>query len=306
MKRIVFLTVLTFCAFSITLAENKVKRISDVIYDHRDGAALVYDVLVPEKQNGIAVFRMVSGGWMSTNAAYYPADDFKAFTDKGITVFLVSHGSKPRYKVPEIIDQIQRAIQYVRYNARTFGVDPNRFGIMGASSGGHLSLSAAVFGKDAVSEADYRQAYSLNETDVVDPVNLVSSKIQAVACFFPPANLVNYNHPDSTFADFRNVAIFVDAFGVTKDTPRDKAREIFRQSSPYFFITQATPPIMIFQGTNDLLVPYTQAVSFIEKLKENNVPCQLIIKQGAAHGWQYNKADDEAMIKWFERYLPAK
>ncbi len=156
-----------------------------MVYDHRDGAALVLDVLVPEKQNGIAVFRVVSGGWMSFNAASYQPADFKDFTDKGITVFLVSHGSKPRYKVPEIIDQLQRAIRFVRYNAKTFGVDPNRFGIMGASSGGHLSLSLAVFGQDGISEADYRRVHSLNNTDVVDPVNLVSSKVQAVACFFP-------------------------------------------------------------------------------------------------------------------------
>ena len=301
-KGLFFLTVLLLCFSNIYSAGN-VTRLSDVVYDHRDGAALVLDVLVPEKQNGIAVFRLVSGGWMSFNAEYYKADDFKAFTDKGITVFLVSHGSKPRYKVPEIIDQLQRAIRYVRYNAKTFGVDPNRFGVMGASSGGHLSLSLAVFGKDGISEEEYRLAHSLKNTDNVDPVNLVSSKVQAVACFYPPANLVSYNHPDSTFADFHNVAIFVDAFGVTKDITRDQEKEIFRQSSPYFFINQTTPPILIFQGTKDLLVPYSQAVNFIEKLKENNVPCELITKQGAAHGWPYNKADDLEMIKWFEKYL---
>jgi acetyl esterase/lipase len=304
-KGLFLLTVLIFCITNIYGTGN-IKRLSDVVYDHRDGVALVFDVLVPEKQNGIAVFRLVSGGWMSFNASAYKADDFKAFTDKGITVFLVSHGSKPRYKVPEIIDQLQRAIQYVRYNAKTFGVDPTRFGIMGASSGGHLSLSVAVFGKDGVSEADYRQAHSLKNTDIVDPVNLVSNKVQAVACFFPPVNLVNYFYPDSTFADFHYAYLFIDAFGISNNIPRDKMREIFRQSSPYFFINQSTPPILIFQGTKDLLVPYTQATSVIEKLKENNVPCQLITKEGAAHGWTYNKADDEAMIRWFKKYLPAK
>lgn len=301
-KGLLFLTVLLLC-FPHIYGSGSVKRLSDVVYDHRDGAALVMDVLVPEKQNGIAVFRLVSGGWMSFNAAYYKADDFKAFTDKGITVFLVSHGSKPRYKVPEIIDQLQRAIRYVRYNAKTFGVDPNRFGVMGASSGGHLSLSLAVFGKDRVSDTDYRRAHSLSNEDIVDPVNLVSSQVQAVACFFPPANLVSYNHPDSTFADFHNVSIFVDAFGITKNMTGDQKKEIFRLSSPYFFINQSTPPILIFQGTKDLLVPYSQAVSFIEKLKENNVPCELITKAGAAHGWPYSKADDLEMIKWFEKYL---
>jgi len=304
MKKLFILSVLAILVFSASNAENKVKRISDVIYDHRDGVALVMDVLVPEKQNGIAVFKMVSGGWVSFNAAYISEKDVREFTDKGETVFLVSHGAKPRYKVPEIIDQIQRAIRYVRYNAKTFGVDPNRFGITGGSSGGHLSVSAGVFGKDAISEADYRKEHSLNPTDVVDPVNLVSSKVQAVACYFPPVNLVSYNHPDSTFADFKNVAVFVDAFGITKDTPREKAKEIFRQSSPYFFVSPTTPPMLIFQGTKDLLVPYSQAVNFIAKLKENNIPCQLITKEGAGHGWPYKKSDDEAMINWFEKYLP--
>ena len=303
MKRITFFWILTFCVFSFTYAGNKVRRISDVIYDHRDGAALVFDVLIPEKQNGIAVFRLVSGGWMSFNADYYRADDFKSFTDKGITVFLVSHGSKPRYKVPEIINQLQRAIQYARYNAKTFGVDPNKFGIMGASSGGHLSLSIAVFGKDAVSEATYRKTHLLKETDKVDSINLVSSKVQAVACFYPPANLVSYNHPDSTFAEFHNVAIFVDAFISPKDTEINKVKEIFREVSPYFFITSSLPPILIFQGTTDLLVPYSQAVGFVAKLKEYNVPCQLITKEGAGHGWKYNPSDDQEMINWFKKYL---
>ena len=152
MKRIVLSSVLAVAIMLSAYPAKKVTRMSDVVYDHRDGAALVMDVLVPEKQNGIAVFRMVSGGWMSFNAAYYRDEDFRAFTDSGITVFLVSHGSKPRYKVPEIVDQIQKAVRYVRHNAAYFGVDPDRFGIMGASSGGHLSLSASVFGKDKIAE----------------------------------------------------------------------------------------------------------------------------------------------------------
>ena len=306
MKKLLISLVFTTLVLSSLNAGNKVKRISDVIYDHRDGVALVFDVIVPEKQNGIAVFKMASGGWVSYNAAFIPENEVKEFTDHGETVFLVSHGSKPRFKVPEIVDQIQRAIQYVRYNAKIFGVDPDRFGITGGSSGGHLSVSAGVFGKEGMSEKDYRETHSLKQSDQVDPINLVSSKVQAVACFFPPTNLVDYNHADSTFADFPNVSVFVDAFGITKETSREQRREIFRKSSPYFFIAQTTPPMLIFQGTKDLLVPYMQSVSLIEKLKENNVPCKLILNKGAAHGWPYKKSDDEAMVRWFEKYLPAK
>ena len=306
MKKIVVITLVIFWGFIHTSASPKVTRISDVIYDHRDGVALVLDVLVPEKQNGIAVFFMVSGGWVSFNAANISADNYKFLTDKGETVFLVSHGAKPRFKVPDIIDQIQRAIKYVRFNAKHFEIDPNRFGITGGSSGGHLSVSAGVFGKEAVTAEEYRKEHALKPNDPVDPVSLVSSKVQAVACFFPPTNLVSYNHPDSTFADFSNVSVFVDAFNITKETPREKVKEIFKQSSPYFYISKTTPPMLIFQGTKDPLVPYKQSISFINKLKESNVQCELILKEGAAHGWPHNKSDDDAIVNWFEKYLSQK
>ncbi len=309
MKKIAGIFILMFLVVSAIHAGNKVKRLSDVAYDHRDGVALVLDAMIPERQNGMAVFVMVSGGWSSFNAANYPSEGqafffgLKNFTDRGITVFLISHGSRPRYKVPEIIDQVQRAIRYVRYNAHTFGVDPKKFGIIGSSSGGHLSVSAGVFGKEGISEEEYRKINSLQDNVSVDPVNLVSSKVQAVACYFPPVNFVNYQHRDSTFADFKNTSVFLDAFDFTKNTPKEKVREILRQSSPYFFISKSTPPMLIFQGTKDLLVPYSQATEFIQKLKDNGVACQLITKEGAGHGWQYNKADDLKIIDWFEKCL---
>jgi len=81
---------------------------------------------------------------------------------------------------------------------------------------------------------------------------------------------------------------------------------IARESSPYFFISRETSPVMIFHGTKDLLVPYSQATGFITKLKENDVPSLLITKNGAGHGWPYERSDDELMIKWFEKYLLSK
>lgn len=286
-------------------AVNKVKRISDVIYDHRDGVALVFDVLIPEGQNGVAVFRIISGGWWSTKAAMYKNEEFKEFTDKGETVFLVSHGSMPRYKVPEIVDQLQRAIRYARYNAEKFGVDPNRFCVMGASSGGHLSVSIGVMGKNALSEEEYRKMYSLKDKDKVDPVNLVSSKVQAIACFFPAVNLIDYNHADSTFADYPNVQIFVEAL-FPKNTSREEQIKLLKKSSPYFYVTKDTPPILVFHGTEDSLVPYRQAVNFIEKLKENEIPCKLVVKKGYGHGWPYLKTDDQEIITWFETHTAKK
>jgi len=296
------LSILIFLICVNLFAENKVKRLSDVVYDHRGGVALIMDVLIPEKQNGIAVFRLMSGGWMSYRASACLEKECQEFTDRGETVFLVSHGSQPRYKVPEIVDQIQRAIRFVRYHADRFGVDPNRFGIMGGSSGGHLAVSAGVHGRDGLSEADYRKEHALKDQDLVDSVNLVSGKVQAVACICPPTNFVNYHHPDSLFSDYSVTSVFLPAF-FRGSPPREKQIELFRQSSPYFYVTSETAPILIFHGTKDPIVPYSQSVRFVAKLAEYGVPHRLITKENEPHGWPYDRNDDLAIIEWFERFM---
>ncbi|MBK9569212.1 MAG: alpha/beta hydrolase fold domain-containing protein [Chitinophagaceae bacterium] len=64
-------------------------------------------------------------------------------------------------------------MRYIRYNAGKFGIDPDHIGITGGSAGGHLSL--------AVATADDK----MNPT-APDPVDRVSSRVQAIAVLFPP------------------------------------------------------------------------------------------------------------------------
>src|SRR5438105_12545854 len=95
-------------------------RIEDVIYGRKPGVALTMDVFKPAKPNGIGVLYMVSGGWFSSHAAINSAW-VKPFTDRGETVFAIVHGSQPKYTIPEILEDIQRAVRYVRYHAKDYG-----------------------------------------------------------------------------------------------------------------------------------------------------------------------------------------
>jgi len=121
---------------------------------------------------------VVSGGWVSSHEQINPGIA-KFFTDRGQTVFEVVHGTQPKFTIPEIVQDIQRSVRFIRTHAAEYGVDPNRLGISGASSGGHLSLMTAALGKDG-------------SPDAKDPVDRASSRIQAVACFFPPTDFLNY------------------------------------------------------------------------------------------------------------------
>ncbi len=123
-------------------AGEEVEITPDVVYGHKDGMALTYDVFRPkENANGLGVLFMVSGGWYSR---WSPPESrqafFKPMLDRGFTVLAVRHGSAPRYKVPEAVADVRLAVRHIRLHAADYRIDPERLGVYGMSAGGHLSL----------------------------------------------------------------------------------------------------------------------------------------------------------------------
>lgn len=147
----------------------------DVVYGHKDGMALVYDVLRPPEANGAAVLFMVSGGWFSR---WVPPVErvewFGHLLDAGFTAIAVHHGSAPRYKVPDAVADVRLAVAHVKANAASMGIDPARIGVTGGSAGGHLSL---MLGLDSAAE----------------------TRLAAVVAYFPPVDLTNVTGPNERF-----------------------------------------------------------------------------------------------------------
>src|SRR6266849_5073418 len=146
-------------------------RKEDVIYGRKFGTALTLDVFTPKKNaNGAAVIWVVSGGWFSDHGAINPKF-FDELLKRGYTVFAVVHGSQPRFTIPEAVADMNRAVRFIRYHAKDYKIDPDRIGITGGSAGGHLSLMQGMAGDTGDPKAK-------------DPIDRVSSRVQAVACFF--------------------------------------------------------------------------------------------------------------------------
>src|SRR6266446_7675760 len=115
-------------------------RTEDIVYGRKHGVALTLDVIQPPKPNGYGIIYIISGGWMSGHNSINPPG-YAAFLDRGYTMFAVVHGSQPKFIIPEITEDIHRAVRFIRYNAQKWGVNPDRLGITGSSAGGHLSLT---------------------------------------------------------------------------------------------------------------------------------------------------------------------
>lgn len=265
-----------------------VQRTEDVIYGRKFGTALTLDVLQPANTNGYGVFFMVSGGFFSSHEAINPKF-FQPLLDRGYTVFAVVHGSQPKFTIPEITQDIHRAVRFVRHNAARWGVNRDHFGITGGSAGGHLSLTMGTQGGPG-------------KPDARDPVDRESSAVQAVACFFPPTDFLNYGEPGEDAVGIGTLKNYKAAFGPKSDNEEGR-RELGREISPINFITSNMPPTLILHGDADKLVPLYQAQRFQKRSQEAGALCKVIVKPGADHGWPDLGKDFSVMADWFDEHL---
>jgi acetyl esterase/lipase len=299
--RVLMLAVwLVGCAPSWAAEEPSSTRQEDVIYGRKDGMALTMDVLKPKKNaNGAAVIWVVSGGWFSSHEGVRPA--FVAeLLNRGYTVFAVVHGSQPRYTIPDAVADLHRSVRYIRCHAKEFGIDPQRLGITGGSAGGHLSLMQGTAGEPG-------NLLSL------DPVERTSSRVQAVACFYPPTDFLNYGKPGNValgtgiLVNFRAPFEFRELDKKTRCyvpiTDKDRVLQIGRQISPITHVSKDDPPTLIIHGDADTLVPIQQAQLIVAKFKEVGAPAELIVKPRAGHGWADLASDMAKIADWFDKHL---
>jgi acetyl esterase/lipase/predicted TIM-barrel fold metal-dependent hydrolase len=263
-------------------------RTEDVIYGRAFGTALTLDVLRPEQPNGLGVIYVVSGGWFSAHEFIDPKVA-QPILNRGYTVFAVVHGSNPRFHIPEIFEQMERSVRFIRFNAAKYGIDPGHIGVAGGSAGGHLSLLLATRGGPG-------------KPDAKDPVDRESSAVQAVACFFPPTDFLNYGQPGESALGEGILKDFRSAFGDVPTEPEAK-RKFGERISPIYHVQAGVPPVFIIHGDADKLVPIQQAQVFLEKVKSVGGQGQLDTRKGAAHGWDNWQADTALFAEWFEKHL---
>jgi len=259
------------------------------IYGRKYGVALTLDVLQPPNPNGYGIVAVISGGFFSSHEAINPSF-MREILDRGYTVFAVVHGSQPTFTIPEITEDMQRSVRWIRANAFRHGVKPDKLGAFGGSAGGHLSLTLGTRGKPG-------------DPAGKDPVERESSAVQAVACFFPPTDFENWAEPGDTQVGVGKVGrTFHAAFGPRSETLETRLA-LGPEISPIHFVTQSMPPTLILHGDADKLVPIHQARIFAKKCEEVGAPVKLVVKPGADHGWPGMDKDLAQFADWFDEHL---
>ena len=122
---------------------------ADVSYDSAIGYDGTFDFYEPKSDSGRAnrpaVLAIHGGAWRGGDKAW--GDQFaEELCPFGYVVFSINYrlSSRPNATWPAQIEDVQKALRFIRANAARFGIDPDRVASLGMSAGGHLATMVAL------------------------------------------------------------------------------------------------------------------------------------------------------------------
>ncbi|NDJ61289.1 MAG: prolyl oligopeptidase family serine peptidase, partial [Chloroflexi bacterium] len=88
--------------------------------------------------------------------------------------------------------------------------------------------------------------------------------------------------------------------------PLPQAADLYRERSPIFRVDQIVDPLIVFQGTDDNVVPQAQADTLVAALKRRGVPHEYHLFEGEGHGWRRPETIDayfRATLAFLEQHV---
>src|ERR1700721_1374948 len=148
-------------------AETRTPTQGGLLYGTADGQPLTMDYYAP-KGSGVHPIAIIihgggyHGGDSKSGSEAYVAD---FLAPAGYAVFSVNYRLAPKYPYPNMVLDVQRAVRYIRYNAKQWNADPDKIALVGGSAGGFLSNMVGLLNTSGDASAP-------------DPIDRVSAKAQ--------------------------------------------------------------------------------------------------------------------------------
>lgn len=261
------LMILVFATSSVLAQQsNPVAAHKDVSYDDGHPSQKLDVYLADSKTPTPAMIYIHGGGWRGGSKNRVPNWLLDTVRERWATVVSVEYRFTNVAPHPAQVNDCMRAIQYVRYHAAKWNIDPKRIGVTGGSAGGHLSLWVAMH--DDVADAKSK-----------DPVQRKSSRVACAVSFAGPTDWSLLTELEHKHPAYRQL------LGYQPGTPaKDMDAKAIRDVSPIGFATKDDPPIMQVHGDKDDIVPHKHALNLHERLKSIGVKTKLVIVKGANHG----------------------
>lgn len=260
--------------------EGKMPNSKGMTLDHIEERERITQVSIPkiltffppkEEQNGSSVLIMPSGGYQKLTYNLGGIQLAKWFNTMGVTAFVLI------YRLPNSPDLIsrengpiqdaQRALKIIRFNAEKWNLDKNKIGVFGSSAGGHLASTIGTHSSDFS---------KIN--DVVD------------ACSFSP-NFMILVSPVISLGEYTHKGSLENFLG------NNPGQEKIREYSNQFHVTVNTPPTILIHAQNDPVVNPMNSILFYEAMLKSGIKGSLhVFPKGKHNIGIYN--DSQLTDQW--------
>lgn len=292
--RIALFLASVLAAFPASAAEPaaavKVER--NIPFTTAGGEKLMLDLAAPAEGGPHPAVLLLHGGAWSLGTRKDLSESDKRGTPsiieqiaaRGYVVASASYRLAPKHRFPAQIEDARTAVRFLRANAKTFNLNPDKLGAGGFSAGGHLALLLGLADKDAFKNDDLPQH---------------SSRVNCVVSFFGPTDLSLYSASEGV-----EDAYMVPFLG--KACKTDKT--VYAKASPLEYATKDDPPVLMIHGTFDFVVPIVHSERMLKKLQDVGVKSDLITVKGEGHGWDGKTAakTTDDTIRFLDEHLKGK
>jgi alpha-L-fucosidase 2 len=266
--------------------DKRVPTQDSVVYGEADGVTLTMDYYAPKGPGPHPVAIIIHGGGWTTGTSKNGSEAYCAdfLAPAGYAVFSINYRLAPKYPYPYMVQDVERAIRFVRHNAKRWDADPKHIAIVGGSAGGYLSNIVGL--RDTA-----------GDPKAADPVERESAHVQAVVSLFAPSDLTALKMNDRIQA-------------LTHEVVAKKGEhEGLREASPITYVSKNAPPFLFVHGNHDESVPFTESTNLQDALKKAGVRADLITIPNGLHGtWTWPSLPgvpdwEHQMTQWLNEVL---
>ncbi len=220
---------------------------------------------IPKNKVSDCAVVILPGGAYCGRAPHEGEGYARFFYENGICSFVCDYRVSPSRFPIELADS-RRAIQFVRFHAKEYGLDKNKIAIMGSSAGGNLAALTSTYFEE-IERADK------DEIDKED--------------FIPNAQILCYPVIKLSMDEkVAHVGSAVNLLGMDQ-------LHLARRLSPEYNVSDRTPECFMWHTLADNAVPVANSLQYAQALRDKGISCELHIFPDGAHGLGLADGGDE-------------
>lgn len=262
----------------------------DIVFATINGQELKLDIAYPKdtRKARPAIVYIHGGGF---EGGEKPTDQTVLFAQNGFVGVAIEYRLSSVAKFPAAVHDCKTAIRWVRANAKKYGVDPDKIGVIGESAGGYLVAMMGTSGGNSYLEGD-------------GPYREYESSVQAVVDLFGPVDFAGMaDAPGGPVAKFLG-------------KPASEDLELAKKANPITYVDDKDAPTLMIHGEKDDLVPLQQSGLLYDALTKAGGKARLVSVKNAGHGFSASpqgtvisptlKEIEEMEVQWFKDVFGVK